>query len=103
MTDEQWSVTDAQRQETVGRITTSIINLSFSQGHSLSETVAAEAAASAEKKAYTVAKFESRTTTGYRPHNETLKAYARYTISNLTGLPRLLRLLVGSCAVCSYS
>lgn len=77
MTDQAWSLSDAQRQETVSRITTSIINLTFSQGHSLSETVAAKAAASVEKKAYTVASFESKTTTGFRPHNETLKAYAR--------------------------
>ncbi len=77
MTDQQWSLSDGQRQETVDRITTSIINLSFSQGHSLSETVAVGAAATAEKKAYTVARFESRTTSGYRPHIETLKAYTR--------------------------
>ena len=77
MFEQQWSLSDAQRQETVGRITTSIINLSFSQGHSLPEKVAADAATTVEKKAYTVAKFESKTTTGYRPHNETLKAYAR--------------------------
>lgn len=77
MTEQAWSLSSSQRQETVSRITTSIINLSFSQGHSLPESVAAEAAASVEKKAYTVATFESKTTTGYRPHNETLKAYAR--------------------------
>ncbi|KAK9827462.1 hypothetical protein WJX74_003728 [Apatococcus lobatus] len=77
MTEQEWSLSDAQRVETVKRIATSITNLSFSQGHSVAETVAADAAATVEKKAYTVAKFESKTTTGYRPHNETLKAYAR--------------------------
>ena len=77
MAEQEWSLSDEQRAETVARITQSIANLAFSQGTSIEDAEAQHSATIAEKKAYTVAQVESRTTTGIRPHSDSLKAYTR--------------------------
>jgi hypothetical protein len=74
---EDWSLSDEQRAETVKRLAQSIASLAFSAGASVSDDIASDAAATAEKKSYTVARVEARTTTGVRPHSETLLAYTR--------------------------
>ena len=83
MAEQEWSLSDEQRAETVARITQSIANLAFSQGTSIDDAEAQHLAKIAEKKAYTVAQVESRTTTGSRPLSDSLKAYTRY-IQGLT-------------------
>lgn len=77
MAVQQWELTAEQRAVTVERITASISNLAFAQGVALSLGDARKAAATAEKKAHTVAQVESRTTTGARPEAESLAAYIR--------------------------
>jgi hypothetical protein len=75
---QQWELTADQRAVTVERITASITNLAFARGVSLPLDYARQAASKAEKKAYTVAQVESRTTTGVRPEAESLAAYTRW-------------------------
>jgi len=78
MTQEQeWSLTEEQRQETVSRIRLNLSTMAFFRQAPLPDDAVATAAVTMEKKAYTVAKVEARTTTGVRPHHETLKAYIR--------------------------
>ena len=78
MGEQEWSLSDEQRAETVARITQSIANLAFSQGNSIEDAEAQHTATIVEKKAYTVAQVESRTTTSIRPHSDSLKAYTRH-------------------------
>ena len=78
MVEQEWALSDEQRAETVTRITQSIANLAFSQGRNIDDAEAQETANKVEKKAYTVAHVESRTTTGIRPHSDSLKAYTRH-------------------------
>lgn len=80
MADKQWELTPEQRAITVERITASITNLAFARGVVLSLEDARKAAATAEKRAHTVAQVESRTTTGARPEAESLAAYTRSVI-----------------------
>jgi len=80
MVEQEWALSDEQRAETVTRITQSIANLAFSQGRSIDDTEAQQTATLIEKKAYTVAQVESRTTTGVRPHPDSLKAYTRQNL-----------------------
>jgi Ran GTPase-activating protein (RanGAP) involved in mRNA processing and transport len=76
-TTAEWALSKDQREDTIERIKSSLSNMHFfcsgaSQPgdlYSLAKTI--------ESRAYTVATVESRTTTGFRPHHETLKAYAR--------------------------
>jgi Ran GTPase-activating protein (RanGAP) involved in mRNA processing and transport len=74
---EDWALSDAQRAETVARVRANISSLAFFRGAPIGEAAAAAAAAAAERRAYTTARVEARTTTGSRPHHETLKAYVR--------------------------
>ncbi len=78
MVEQAWALSDEQRAETITRITQSIANLAFSQGRSIDDAEAQETATQVEKRAYTVAQVESRTTTGIRPHSDSLKAYTRH-------------------------
>ena len=80
MAEQGWALSDEQRAETVSRITQSIANLAFSQGTSIDDIEAGRLASVMEKKAYTVAQVESRTTTGIRPHSDSLKAYMKKKI-----------------------
>lgn len=73
----EWSLSDEQRQDTVGRIMASISTMSFFRNTPMPDEVVSVTAAGIEKKAYTVARVEARTTTGMRPHTETLRAYIR--------------------------
>ena len=77
MAQQEWALSDEQRAETITRITQSIANLAFSQGTRIDDIEAHRTATIVEKKAYTVAQVESRTTTGIRPHSDSLKAYTR--------------------------
>lgn len=72
-----WTLDDAVRQSTVARLAASLVALAFERGAPLDTAAAAAAAAAAERKAFTTACVEARTTTGERPHAETLRAYAR--------------------------
>ena len=77
MTETEWQLTDEQRADTVVRIRETMATMTFFSGREESmdgncydlDVVAPLI----EKKAYTVAKVEARTTTGMRPHHETLK------------------------------
>jgi len=73
----EWQLSEEQRADTVVRIRETMATMSFFSGR---EEILAEfqydldaIAPLIEKKAYTVAKVEARTTTGMRPHHETLK------------------------------
>jgi hypothetical protein len=73
MTVEEWSLSDEQRADTVERIRANVSSMSFFRGTPLAPEAVAAAATAVEKKAYTVARVEARTTTGVRPHHESLK------------------------------
>lgn len=64
--DQEWALSDAQRQETVARVANNISAMAFFRGTPIADDVVQTAAAAAEKKAYTVARVEARTTTGVR-------------------------------------
>jgi hypothetical protein len=66
MTVEDWALSDGQRQETVGRAANNISAMAFFAGSPIADDVVQAAAAAIEKKAYTVARVEARTTTGVR-------------------------------------
>ena len=66
MTIEEWALFDAQRQETVTRVANNISAMAFFSGSPIPDDVVQAAAAAVEKKAYTVARVEARTTTGVR-------------------------------------
>ena len=83
MTTTAWSLTDAQRHETVKRISENLFALAYSRDKPVSDKEAAEAAKGIEEKAYTVARIESQVTTGQRPHHESLKAYIRCAVARL--------------------
>jgi large subunit ribosomal protein L31/Ran GTPase-activating protein 1 len=71
---EEWNLSDSQRADTIDRIKKNMFNMyffSYETKPAVSDIGAI--AAVIEKKAYTVAKVEAKTTTGYRPHHETLK------------------------------
>ena len=74
---DDWSLTDAARADTVARLAANMTALAFGRGGALEETDSRAAAAAAEKKAYTTARVEARTTTGNRPATETAAAYTR--------------------------
>ena len=77
--DAEWSLTSDQRRSTVSRAAANIANIAFSKGQRVSDADAERAAENAERKAYTVARVEAKTTTGVRPHSETYEAYTRYS------------------------
>ena len=74
---EGWSLSSEQRKSTVSRAAANIATIAFSQGQQVSDSDAERAAENAERKAYTVARVEAKTTTGVRPHSETYAAYTR--------------------------
>lgn len=71
---EDWALSEAQRQETVARMANNIGSLAFFRGSPIPDDIAAAAAAAVEKKAYTVARVEARTTTGVRCGGRRLQA-----------------------------
>jgi large subunit ribosomal protein L31/Ran GTPase-activating protein 1 len=77
MAEKPWSLTEGERAETVARVAQNFASLSFNRGIDITDAEAHEAAVSLEKRAYTTASVEARTTTGFRPHDEVLKSYAR--------------------------
>jgi len=71
---EEWNLSDSQRADTIDRIKKNMYSMYFFSDDTKSAVSDIGAiAAVIEKKAYTVAKVEAKTTTGYRPHHETLK------------------------------
>jgi hypothetical protein len=72
-----WSLDQAQRDESVKRVTASIQNMAFTKGLPISDEDSHNAAVAFERKAYTAAQVASTTTTGDRPHSESTSAYAR--------------------------
>jgi hypothetical protein len=72
-----WSLSEAQRDDTVRRVTANIFTMGFTKGLPISDELAHQAAVAFERKAYTAAEVAARTTTGNRPHSETTKGYAR--------------------------
>ena len=79
----EWSLSSDQRKSTVVRVAANIANIAFSKGQQISDADAERAAENAERKAYTVARVEAKTTTGVRPHSETYEAYTRCTHKGL--------------------
>ena len=77
MTTEDWSLTEAQRADTIARIRANVSAMAFFRAAPLAPELVETVATAVEKKAYTVARVEARTTTGMRPHHETLKACSR--------------------------
>ncbi len=73
----QWSLDQAQRDETIARTVKSIQDMGFNKGLEISDEDARSAAVAFERKAYTAAQVASTTTTGDRPHSESTSAYAR--------------------------
>ena len=73
----EWALDDAARVDAVSRLADNMTALAFARGARLDGDAATAAAGAAEKKAYATARVEARTTTGTRPHEETLRAYAR--------------------------
>ena len=74
---QAWSVSEEQREETRRRAGSNLINIAFSRGASVSDAEASATALAIEKRAYATALAEAETTTGVRPHSETLQAYTR--------------------------
>lgn len=72
-----WSLTDAQRAETVRRVRANMATLSFFRDAGLTESELDDLSVRLEDKAYASAQVESRTTTGFRPAIEVTRAYAR--------------------------
>ena len=71
---QDWGLSDEQRQDTLGRLRANIASMAFFRGEPIPDDIVDAAVAAIEKKAYTIARVEARTTTGTRPHHETLKA-----------------------------
>ena len=65
-TAEEWALSPEQRQETVERMAKNISAMAFFRGQPIADAAVQAAAAAVEKKAYTVARVEARTTTGVR-------------------------------------
>ena len=87
---DAWSLKDDQRAETVRRVAENMASLAFTRGVEMNDSSAQELAVTVEKKAYNVARVESRTTTGVRPASESLKSYARCTASSsLQSMPNM--------------
>lgn len=78
MTTEEWTLSNDQRSDAVNRLRSNMSTMAFFRGSSMTEDLLAAAAVAIEKKAFTVARVEARTTTGMRPHHETLKACVNY-------------------------
>ena len=74
---DEWLLSAEQREDTVTRVAQNLASLTFFAGGSVPDSEARRLAAEFEKKAYTVARVEARTTTGMRPHAETFAAYTR--------------------------
>lgn len=75
--DNSWKLSPEQRADTVERITASLANMHFFSGQPHADADLRSLAKTIESRAHTTATVESKTTTGHRPKNETLKAYAR--------------------------
>ena len=76
-TADDWSLDQPTREATVSRLAANLVSMAFACGVALDVAEAQDKARNAERRAYTTAQVESRTTTGVRPHAETLRAYAR--------------------------
>jgi WPP domain len=64
---EAWNLSAEERSAIVDRAASGISNMSFFSDRAVDDDVAAETAKAIERKAYTRALVESRTTTGVRP------------------------------------
>lgn len=72
-----WSLSQEQRQETVGRVAANLFTIAFTKGFPITDEVALDAASTFERRAYTAAAVASNVTTGSRPEAETTLGYAR--------------------------
>lgn len=73
-----WNLTQAQRDDTIARVSSNIFTMGFIKGLPITDEQAHRAAETFEQKAYTAALVASRTTTGNRPLSETTNTYARW-------------------------
>ena len=87
--DGEWALSAEQREDTTTRVAQNLASMAFFAGGSIPDTEARRLAAEFERKAYTVARVEARTTTGTRPHAETFAAYTRCA-AVLRGLSELM-------------
>ena len=104
--DGEWALSAEQREDTIIRVSQNLASMTFFAGGSIPDSEARRLAAEFEKKAYTVARVEARTTTGMRPHAETFAAYTRCA-AVVRGLSKLISAapplqLAGAC-LCSGS
>ena len=77
MSASAWQLSPDQRKETVRRTAENLFALAYCHKKPISDKYAREVAEDIEEKACTVARIESQTTTGYRPADESERAYTR--------------------------
>lgn len=78
MSDKAWQLGREERDETVRRVAENLFSLGYSRKKPVSDKYATEVAQQIEETAYNTARIQSETTTGQRPADESLKAYARH-------------------------
>lgn len=84
MADPGWGRSNAQRHDTIKRMAANFAAIVFSNGGQINDAEALQVATGIERKAYTVASVEAKTTTGQRPAEETEQAYIRCSSSMQT-------------------
>ena len=72
-----WPLSSDDRLSVVARCAANLCALAFSRGQALGQAAAEAAARAAEAKAYAAAEVATRTTTGQRPPEESIRTYAR--------------------------
>ncbi len=78
MGDLAWQLGRDERNETVRRVAENLFSLAYSRKKAVSDKDAREIAQQIEERAYNTARIESKTTTGLRPADESLRAYTRH-------------------------
>lgn len=84
MADPGWGRSNEQRHDTIKRMAANFAAIVFSKGGQINDAQALQVATGIERKAYTVASVEAKTTTGQRPAEETEQAYIRCSSSMQT-------------------
>lgn len=80
MSDAAWQLGRDERNETVRRVAENLFSLAYSRKKPLNDKDAHSIAQKIEEKAYNTARIESKTTTGQRPADESLRAYTRQAV-----------------------
>ena len=96
--EDAWELSEGARKATRRRAGENLFVLAYSRREKLSDKEAAQIAVKFESKAYTVARIESQTTTGNRPHAECVKAYVRCCVKAVPALGFLSQFCVSVCS-----